>query len=107
MAGDVNLFLNDHEDRGAAEIEVSLPLTCPHLASWQIAGQSQQLVAELFVVCKPCCPGCNQLDFLVAVQVMIANPLSRRKGLAYEALILFMLYAITSLVGAHNFDYFC
>lgn len=50
MAGDVNLFLNDHDDRHAAEIEV-----------------------------------------------MIANPRSRRKGLAYEALILFMLYAIANL----------
>lgn len=36
----------------------------------------------------------------VELQVMIANPRSRRKGLAYEALILLMLYAITHLVGA-------
>lgn len=35
----------------------------------------------------------------LALQVMIANPLSRRKGLAYEALILFMLYGITNLVS--------
>ena len=52
MAGDVNLFLNDPEDRHSAEIEV-----------------------------------------------MIAEPLSRGKGLAYEALVLLMLYAVTHLVS--------
>ena len=52
MAGDVNLFLNDPEDRHLAEIEV-----------------------------------------------MIAEPLSRGKGLAYEALVLLMLYAVTHLVS--------
>ncbi|KAI8476502.1 MAG: GNAT domain-containing protein [Monoraphidium minutum] len=46
MAGDVNLFLNDNEDRSAAEIEI-----------------------------------------------MVAEPASRRKGLASEALTLFMAYA--------------
>lgn len=35
---------------------------------------------------------------------MIASPRSRRKGLAYEALILFMLYAITNLVRLHNLN---
>ena len=52
MAGDVNLFLNDPEDRHLAEIEV-----------------------------------------------MIAEPLSRGKGLAHEALVLLMLYAVTHLVS--------
>ena len=51
MAGDVNLFWNDHDDGGAAEIEV-----------------------------------------------MVAEPRSRRKGLATEALNLLMSYAVTNLV---------
>lgn len=50
MAGDVNLFFNDHEDKHTAEIEV-----------------------------------------------MIAAERSRRKGLAKEALMLFMAYAVSSL----------
>lgn len=35
---------------------------------------------------------------------MVAEPRSRGKGLASEALILFMLYAINSLVGVSEFD---
>jgi RimJ/RimL family protein N-acetyltransferase len=49
-AGDVNLFLNDHDDHSIAEIEI-----------------------------------------------MIAEPASRRKGLATEALQLFMAYGVSAL----------
>jgi hypothetical protein len=51
MAGDVNLYWNDHDDPNTAEIEV-----------------------------------------------MVAEGRSRRKGLAAEALTLFMGYAVTELV---------
>ena len=52
MAGDVNLYWNDHDDPNTAEIEV-----------------------------------------------MVAEKQSRRKGLAREALLLFMTYAIAHLVS--------
>ena len=75
MCGDVNLFVNDPEEKHSAEIEV-----CVHI---RLPLHSRQLC---------------QLSAAVLLQIMVAEHASRGRGLAQEALTLMMAYAYHHLV---------
>ena len=79
MAGDVNLFFNEPDDKSVAEIEVR---SASHNGRGDRPADSH----------PPPPPA----------QIMIAEPRSRRRGLAQEALRLMMAYAAESL-GCRRF----
>ncbi len=124
MIGDVNLFLNDADEPTVAEIEVirsqmhckhmqlvfgkekknyifwcqfyepSVILDCP--GSWSLPIQKAPLLLHRFNSAVR-----NQIKsgLWLSIQIMIAVKASRRKGLAFEALTIFMAYAVKYLVG--------
>lgn len=93
MCGDVNLYLNDLDDRCTAEIEVSLLTTSPrlHLGPCEASSMSAPRVHHCAI------KKCTMISSCLW-QIMVAEAGSRRKGIAKEALCIMMLYGMEQLV---------
>ena len=118
MAGDANLYWNDHEDPHKAEIEVQPiysnveGLACQSRTRWHHALLPQLTADSLWcyavhvtLLCDAGCWSALHHTYVCAMfqvvchdaaaaQVMIAAQASRRKGIASEALQLMMLHAV-------------
>lgn len=98
MCGDVNLYLNDVDDHAKAEIEVQMSQfylaagVLPCLTEHMLNSSALQHVD---IICS---------QFVCLLQIMVAEPGSRRRGIAREALLIMMLYGMEELVSL-NFTF--
>lgn len=100
MAGDVNLFLNHPDDRRTAELEAS---NCCDAA---LQGAAEGLMQRRTLHWKSSglvplhvALAIHAAPSVIALQIMIAEPACRGKGLAKEAVAIMIVWAAESLVG--------
>ncbi|DBA90782.1 TPA: N-acetyltransferase 9 [Trebouxia sp. C0004] len=94
MIGDVNLFLNDVDEPSVAEIEVTRSqMHCKHMQLVLTHLENTILLHQ----CNSATRNQTKSVLWPSIQIMIAVKASRRKGLAFEALTIFMAYAVKYL----------